>query len=76
MLCLGNERINQAIERVLKPGYEKPTPSSSRAERENWIKAKYQLREFTPPVSRHFKVTDVRSNSISLARSLARSTLS
>eukprot|EP01103_Thecamoeba_quadrilineata_P015215 TRINITY_DN4737_c0_g1_i1.p1 TRINITY_DN4737_c0_g1~~TRINITY_DN4737_c0_g1_i1.p1 ORF type:complete len:825 (+),score=171.41 TRINITY_DN4737_c0_g1_i1:43-2475(+) len=46
MIALGNTQVNQILEADVLPTYQKPTPSSSREVRENWIRAKYSNKLF------------------------------
>lgn len=45
MLTIGNTLANSVWE-YKTLGRTKPTPASSREEKENWIRAKYELKEF------------------------------
>lgn len=45
MMSLGNELVNNTWEANLR-GQTKPNPRSSREEKERWIRAKYELKEF------------------------------
>ncbi|CAH1776179.1 unnamed protein product [Owenia fusiformis] len=49
MTNIGNHVANSVWEANAK-GLTKPTPSSSREEKEAWIRAKYEQREFLPPM--------------------------
>lgn len=50
MLAIGNDIANSVWEaRILNS--TKPSPSSSREEKEQWIRMKYESKEFLPPVS-------------------------
>lgn len=49
MLSIGNELCNSIWEMNIK-GRHKPMPQSSREEKETWIRSKYVLREFIPPL--------------------------
>lgn len=48
MLAIGNSMANSIWE-ANKRGYAKPTPSSIREDREDWIRRKYELKEFLLP---------------------------
>lgn len=48
MLAIGNALANSVWE-AHTHGKTKPTPSSSREEKERWIRAKYENKEFLPP---------------------------
>ncbi|XP_015919016.1 centaurin-gamma-1A isoform X3 [Parasteatoda tepidariorum] len=50
MMALGNISANNIWEGNTK-GRAKPTPNSSREEKERWIRAKYEFKEFLAPVS-------------------------
>ncbi|XP_049842488.1 centaurin-gamma-1A isoform X2 [Schistocerca gregaria] len=46
MLAMGNATANGLWEASLHPGRAKPTPNSSREEKERWIRSKYEHKEF------------------------------
>ncbi|EEZ97569.1 Centaurin-gamma-1A-like Protein [Tribolium castaneum] len=48
MLAIGNTLANSVWE-CRTQGRTKPTPTSSREEKERWIRAKYESKEFLPP---------------------------
>ncbi|XP_069119616.1 centaurin-gamma-1A-like isoform X5 [Argopecten irradians] len=48
MISIGNSTANSVWEAHLK-GKTKPSPSSPREEKERWIRAKYDTKEFLPP---------------------------
>lgn len=48
MLAIGNALANSVWE-AHTHGKTKPTPASSREEKERWIRAKYENKEFLPP---------------------------
>ncbi|XP_072156254.1 centaurin-gamma-1A isoform X2 [Bemisia tabaci] len=50
MLALGNSLANSVWEANVSKGQGKPTPSSSREEKERWIRAKYEAKEFLTPL--------------------------
>lgn len=50
MMALGNTSANSIWEYDLR-GRAKPTPNSSREEKERWIRAKYESKEFLAPIS-------------------------
>ncbi|UYV81838.1 AGAP3 [Cordylochernes scorpioides] len=53
MTALGNTAANAVWEACVPPRRAKPTPHSSREERERWIKAKYEQKEFLRPLNTH-----------------------
>ncbi|XP_075231189.1 centaurin gamma 1A isoform X2 [Lycorma delicatula] len=50
MLSVGNIMANSVWEGMVRLGRAKPTPSSSREEKERWIRSKYEAKEFLPPL--------------------------
>ncbi|GFY40965.1 centaurin-gamma-1A [Trichonephila inaurata madagascariensis] len=50
MMALGNTLANSIWEGNTR-GRAKPTPNSSREEKERWIRAKYEFKEFLAPIS-------------------------
>lgn len=50
MLSIGNTLANSIFE-CSSRGRAKPTPNSSREEKERWIRSKYESKEFLPPVN-------------------------
>lgn len=48
MLAIGNSLANSVWECQIQ-NRSKPNPQSSREERERWIRAKYEHKEFLPP---------------------------
>lgn len=51
MLAIGNTLSNSIYEASVN-GLVKPTPQSSREEKENWIRRKYESKEFVQDVTR------------------------
>lgn len=49
MMALGNEVGNSVWEANLR-GQTKPNPRSSREDKERWIRAKYEAKEFLAPI--------------------------
>ncbi|KAK3757031.1 hypothetical protein RRG08_041807 [Elysia crispata] len=49
MTAVGNQTVNSVWEANLK-GRHKPTQSSNRDEKEKWIRTKYDVKEFLPPL--------------------------
>ena len=49
MTSIGNYIANSVWEANTK-GRQKPTSSSNREEKELWVKAKYEAKEFLPPL--------------------------
>ncbi|XP_055598601.1 centaurin-gamma-1A isoform X2 [Uranotaenia lowii] len=68
MLAIGNSLANSVWESNSRGGRVKPTPASSREEKEAWIRAKYEAKEFlptftaTPPVGQQLREAVVRSD--------------
>lgn len=52
MLAIGNTLSNSVYEANVSPGIVKPSPQSSREEKENWIRRKYESKEFIPEMNR------------------------
>lgn len=50
MLSIGNAMGNSVWEAIVKDR-AKPTPSSSREEKERWIRSKYETKEFLPTLN-------------------------
>lgn len=50
MLAIGNTLANSVWEAQTN-SKTKPTPSSSREEKERWIRSKYENKEFVPPLN-------------------------
>lgn len=50
MLAIGNTLANSVWEANVQ-GKMKPVPTSSREEKEAWIRTKYEKKEFLPPCS-------------------------
>lgn len=48
MLSMGNSLANSVWEYNTR-GFTKPSPTSTREEKENWIRKKYESKEFLPP---------------------------
>lgn len=48
MLAIGNSLANSIWEASIRPGLVKPSPSSSREDKEKWIRLKYECKEFLP----------------------------
>jgi len=55
MLSIGNTLANSIFE-CNSRGRAKPTPNSSREEKERWIRSKYESKEFLPPVNQGISV--------------------
>jgi len=55
MLSIGNAVANSIFE-CNSRGRAKPTPNSSREEKERWIRSKYESKEFLPPVNQGVSV--------------------
>jgi len=55
MLSIGNSLANSIFE-CNSRGRAKPTPNSSREEKERWIRSKYESKEFLPPVNQGVSV--------------------
>jgi Putative GTPase activating protein for Arf. len=55
MLSIGNTVANSMWE-CNSRGRAKPTPNSSREEKERWIRTKYESKEFLPPVNQGVSV--------------------
>ena len=51
MLALGNSLANGVWEARVPRTCVKPAPNSSREEKERWIRAKYEAKEFLAPPS-------------------------
>ena len=51
MEAIGNKKAN-AIWEYSAPASRKPNPNSTREEKEGWIKLKYEVKRFLPPVSK------------------------
>lgn len=50
MLAIGNSLANSVWEAMSSRGpITKPTPTSSREDKERWIRLKYEAKEFMPP---------------------------
>lgn len=52
MLAIGNTLSNSVYEATIRNGLTKPVPSSTREEKEMWIRCKYETKEFLPESSR------------------------
>lgn len=52
MLAIGNTLSNSVYEANVSTGMVKPSPQSSREEKENWIRRKYESKEFIPEMNR------------------------
>lgn len=50
MTGLGNQLANSIWEHKISPAYRKPTPDTPREEKEKYIKAKYERKEFLAPL--------------------------
>lgn len=51
MLAIGNNLANSVWESSIRSGQchmNKPSPTSSREEKERWIRSKYEAKEFLP----------------------------
>ncbi|KAG1669939.1 Centaurin-gamma-1A [Nymphon striatum] len=55
MMSLGNSVVNSIWESNMK-GRAKPTPNSSREEKQRWIRAKYELKELITPLNANIPV--------------------
>lgn len=51
MLAIGNKLSNSVYEANISNGLVKPTPQSSREEKENWIRRKYESKEFVSEIN-------------------------
>lgn len=51
MLAIGNKLSNSVYEANVSNGLVKPTPQSSREEKENWIRRKYESKEFVSEIN-------------------------
>lgn len=54
MLSIGNALANSVWESAVRLGTSsanKPTPASSREDKEHWIRCKYEAKEFVPSLS-------------------------
>lgn len=51
MLAIGNKLSNSVYEANINNGLVKPTPQSSREEKENWIRRKYESKEFVSEIN-------------------------
>lgn len=52
MLAIGNALSNSVYEANVSTGIVKPSPQSSREEKEIWIRRKYESKEFIPETNR------------------------
>ena len=52
MLAIGNSLANSVWEASIRSGQIKPSPSSSREDKEQWIRMKYESKEFLPECNR------------------------
>lgn len=50
MLAMGNALANSVWEHNTN-GFSKPTPTTGRDDKEKWIHAKYEVKQFLPPYS-------------------------
>jgi Arf-GAP/GTPase/ANK repeat/PH domain-containing protein 1/3 len=79
MLAIGNSLANSVWESNTH-GRVKPTPSSSREEKEDWIRCKYERKEFLPqlntsqPIGQQLREAVVKSDMKSIIILLANST--
>lgn len=48
MLAIGNGLANSVWEETIHGGQKKPSPTSSREEKEKWIRNKYEAKEYLP----------------------------
>lgn len=46
MLAIGNTLANSVWEAAIRNGLTKPVPTSTREEKEKWIRLKYEAKEF------------------------------
>ncbi|XP_050419922.1 centaurin-gamma-1A isoform X2 [Adelges cooleyi] len=51
MMAVGNDLANSVWEANVRPTRTKPNPSSSREEKELWIRSKYETKEFLPALN-------------------------
>ncbi|XP_065079530.1 centaurin-gamma-1A isoform X1 [Ochlerotatus camptorhynchus] len=79
MLAIGNSLANSVWESNTR-GRVKPTPASSREEKESWIRLKYEAKEFlpafnpTPPIGQQLREAVVRSDMKAIIILLANAT--
>lgn len=52
MLAIGNTLSNSIYEANISSGLVKPSPQSPREEKENWVRRKYESKEFVPDLNR------------------------
>lgn len=52
MLAVGNTLANSVWEGSVRNGLMKPVPTSTREEKEKWIRSKYENKEFLPESNR------------------------
>lgn len=52
MLAIGNTLSNSVYEANVSNGLVKPMPQSPREEKENWVRRKYESKEFVPEINR------------------------
>ncbi|XP_062548674.1 centaurin-gamma-1A [Armigeres subalbatus] len=80
MLAIGNSLANSVWESNTR-GRVKPTPASSREEKESWIRLKYEAKEFlptfnsTPPIGHQLREAVVRSDMKAIIILLANATV-
>ncbi|GAB6019286.1 Centaurin-gamma-1A, variant 3 [Chamberlinius hualienensis] len=63
MMSIGNHMANSIWEGVTR-GLAKPTPHSSREEKERWIRAKYERKEFLLPLTNNLPIVQQLIDSI------------
>ncbi|XP_050538039.1 centaurin-gamma-1A isoform X2 [Daktulosphaira vitifoliae] len=51
MMAIGNDMANSVWEGNVRPNRTKPNPNSSREEKEQWIRNKYENKEFLPAIN-------------------------
>lgn len=79
MLAIGNSLANSVWESNTR-GRVKPTPASSREEKESWIRLKYEAKEFlptfspSPPIGHQLREAVVRSDMKAIIILLANAT--
>lgn len=51
MMAMGNDLANSVWESNVRPNRTKPSPGSSREEKELWIRSKFETKEFLPAIA-------------------------
>ncbi len=64
MCCIGNDQVNKIFEASLEPS-KKLSPKSERDQREKFIRAKYEVRNYVKPESKMIPVKEI-SDAISM----------